>query len=91
MNSDYLPRLCFESSIINSSESNVDAFEKQLQKHNSSKTDNALNLIYSLFVGIISSTLSKRYFKYGKTIGIILALSSYILSKKAKVTVQKNE
>jgi len=35
-----------------------------------------------LLAGVLSGVLTKKHLKYGKTIGLIIALISYIMSKK---------
>ena len=51
-------------------------------KHNQSNTVKILNLIYSFIVGVLTGFISKKYFRYNKVIGIVMALSSYSASKK---------
>jgi F0F1-type ATP synthase assembly protein I len=62
-----------------------DAFEKQISKHNRSKSDHILNLIYSILVGVLSGFLTKKHSKHSKIIGLLLALTSYMVGKKASL------
>lgn len=61
----------------------MDAFEKLIDKHEKSKTDHILNLVYSILVGVLSGVLTKQYLKYSKTIGLLIAVSSFLVNKKA--------
>ena len=58
-----------------------DIFERQLQKHTDSKTVKLLNILYSLIVGLLSGVVFKPYLKYGKILGMIIGLSSFMTSK----------
>ena len=58
-----------------------DIFERQLQKHSDSKTVKLLNILYSLIVGLLSGVVFRPYLKYGKVLGIMIGLSSFLSSK----------
>lgn len=58
-----------------------DIFERQLQKHTDSKTVKLLNILYSLIVGLLSGVVFKPYLKYGKVLGLMIGLSSFLTSK----------
>lgn len=60
-----------------------DIFYDQIEKHDYSKAVKILNLIYSITIGIVGSVVTKKYFKRGETIGIIMGIASFIVSKKA--------
>lgn len=53
-------------------------FDKQVASYNKSKTVKILNFIYSFIVGILSACVSSKYAKYHRTLGILMALMSYI-------------
>lgn len=60
----------------------VDIFEHHLNSYDRSKTVKVLNMIYSLIVGILSAKTTKKFFKYHRVLGIILACLSYFASRK---------
>ena len=48
-----------------------------------------MNLIYSILVGVLSGVLTKKHLKYSKAIGLLIGLTSYLISKKAsKVSIK---
>jgi len=59
-----------------------DIFQRHIGNHENSKTVKGINLVYSIVIGIVVMFLSKRYFKYGKTLGMVMALSTYITCRK---------
>ncbi len=61
----------------------VDAFDKQIVKHNRAKTHQVLNLIYSILVGVLSGVLAKRHFKHAKIVGLLVSLGSFIIGRQA--------
>lgn len=63
-------------------EGGEDVFERQIKNYDASKTLKTLNFIYSMIVGVLTSSLSKNYTKYNRLIGILVSLLSYLINRK---------
>jgi uncharacterized membrane protein YoaK (UPF0700 family) len=65
-----------------SSQEPMDILLSSLDQIQRSKTRKLLNIVYSLIVGVLSSSLTKRLTKAHKMFGVLVALLSFMYSRR---------
>jgi hypothetical protein len=74
--------LSIKSTDVLLSQESMDILLSSLERVKRSKSRRLLNIVYSLIVGVLSSSLTKRLTKAHRMLGVVVALLSFLYSRQ---------